>query len=457
MVAIVAQWRRVTVVDGENRREILLSTHTSVGESLHNEGVDMSSREVFVVAADGSRIDTGELPRVTDGALLTIIDVNAPGPVGSAVQKRRTPGAYDFSTALWMFVAIAAFFVTLSAATGVISASDSLLGAVIRYAAVIVLAGLAVVSVFTTSRVPGIFSSTALVVPASLGFAAGFLAIPATLEAWTHLAIFTGFVAAAIAVGGVQVRNAGTVIAGATGLLTITFTVLGTLWGATLVMGLDASVAAALIAGAAPVALRILPSLCLDIPEGQLLEYGEFMQNRWTVRGPIPPESRPVTARDLAGTMTRARVQLGVGTVVFSALPAVMMPAVLAAPKTDAIAGIAGIVLVAVIVVSFALSPRAANGPLLRWSPRVAASIVALQFALSLTAGASAIGLLLAAGAVVLVALGVAAATVPLTRGVRSLGVSRIADILENLSTALAFPAAFVAANLIDILRGAVS
>ena len=155
--------------------------------------------------------------------------------------------------------------------------------------------------------------------------------------------------------------------------------------------------------------------------------------------------------------MTRARVQLGVGTVVFSALPAVMMPAVLAAPKTDAIAGIAGIVLVAVIVVSFALSPRAANGPLLRWSPRVAASIVALQFALSLTAGASAIGLLLAAGAVMLVALGVAAATVPLTRGVRSLGVSRIADILENLSTALAFPAAFVAANLIDILRGAVS
>ena len=457
MAVNVAQWRRVTVVDGENRREILLSTHSSVGDSLHNEGVDLESREVFVIAADGSRIDIDEHPRVGDGALLTIIDVNAPGPVGSATQKRRSPGAYDFSTALWMFVAFAAFFVTVSAATGVIGASDQFVGAVIRYAAVVVLAALAIVSVFTTSRVPGVFSSTALVVPASVAFAAGFLAIPTTLEAWQHLAVFTGLVAAAIAIGGVHVRNAATVITGATGLLVITFTVLATLWGATLVLGLHPSVAAALVAGAAPVALRVLPSLCLDIPEGQLLEYGEFMQNRWTVRGPIPPESRPVTARDLAGTMTRARVQLGVGTVVFSALPAVMIPVLLTAPPTDAISGIAKIVLVVVIVVSFALSPRAANGPISRWSPRIAAAVVAIEFTLSVSASAPAIALLLATGGFIVVALGVAAATVPLTRGVRSLGVSRFADVFENLSTALAFPAAFVAANLIDILRGAVS
>jgi hypothetical protein len=65
-------------------------------------------------------------------------------------------------------------------------------------------------------------------------------------------------------------------------------------------------------------------------------------------------------------------------------------------------------------------------------------------------------GILAAAGAVI-IALAIAVALVPIARGVRSLGVSRIADILEFLATVLALPAGLLAANAIEIVRRLVS
>ena len=456
----VAQWRRVIVVDGTHRRQVLLSTGSSVMESLQNEGINMYSRSVLVVGADGSQIDVAAVPKLADGALLTVIDLGAVGTSAPARAPRRSPRRFDFAQSLWSGVGFLSLVVTLIFAAGTSGASGSngsfgdILG---RYAAVVVLTLLSLVAAIGIRSRSGEFSPAVLFVPAALAFSAGFIAIPVSLEASTQLAVFTGLLGAAVVQGAVHVRYAGTVATGSTGLVTLVLAVLAGVWGITLVAGFGASVAAALVAGAAPVALRVLPALCLDIPEGQLLEYGEFMRNRWTVRGQIPPPSVPVTARDMARTMSRAQWQLRTGTVVFSLLPVLAMPILLFSGVTDAIAGIATIVLVAAIVLSFLLSPRQANTAITRWSPRIAAAIVGLEFALWAIVGKPSIAALVATIIVVLGALVIAAAMVPIARGARSLGISRTADIFESLSTALVFPAAFVAANLIDILRGVVS
>lgn len=459
MVNNIAQWRRVIVVDGAQRREVLLATGSSVMESLQNEGINMYSRSVLVVAADGSQIDVSATPKLADGALLTVIDLGAVAPGTSQPVGRVAPRGFNYSSLLWSAAALAALVVSLVAATG--SPAAALFAEdLARYASVGVLAALAILaslSIGSASPTAGSLSPAALFVPGALGFAAGFIAIPAFLEASGQLAVFAGLLAAAIAQATVHLRHAGEVSSGATGLVTLVIALASGAWGMTLIAGFDASVAAALIVGAAPVALRVLPALCLDIPEGQLLEYSEFMRNRWTVRGPIPQPSQPVTATDMASTMSRAQWQLLTGTVVFSLVPVLALPVLLFSPAADAVARIAAVVLTATVVVSFLLSPRQANTGVTRWSPRLAAGLVALEFALFAVSAAPGVAVLVATIVVVLAAVVMAATMVPLTRGFRSLGVSRAADIFESISTALAFPAAFVAAGLIDILRGVVS
>ena len=463
MTGTAVQWRRVTVVDGVDRREILVSTLSPLSDSLRNEGIDLESRSVVVIASDGSRIDVSLVSTVADGALLTVVEPQPAGRAKTLPRGRVGAGALDFTGVLWISAASVAAIVAMvtALAGGPGGAVEGL--AALRYAAAAVFALLAVVAILTihphrSTQKPGtVFSATFVVVPAMLAFSAGFLAIPTALEASVHLAIFAGFAAAALATAGAHVRSTGTVAGGATGLVTVTLAALAALFAATLVLGFDVSVSAALAAGAAPVALRVLPTFCLDIPDGQLLEYGEFMRNRWTVRGAIPEGSHPVTAAGMRPVMARARMQLRTGTVLFSAIPALLVPMLLVAPGTGVISDVATVVLVATIIVSFLLSPRRANSPLLRWTPRVGAAIVALEFTVVRgLADPGLPGLVLAAVALV-VALLVAATMVPIARGTRSLGISRTADILENLATAFSFPAAFVAATMIDILRGAVS
>ena len=459
-MSTLVQWRRVTVVDGADRREILVSTQSPLSDSLRNEGIDLESRSVVVIAADGSRIDVSRVSTVQDGALLTVVEPRAAGRGAPTPRRKAVAGPYDFAPALWVVAASVTVIVTLVsvlAPAGARASADAPDPDVLRYLAAGVFAALCVMSIFATGRAAVGFSPTSFIVPAMLGFSAGFLAIPPELAASVHLAIFAGLAAAALAQAGVHVRAAGTIASGATGLVTITIAVLAALFGAVLVLGFDASVAAALAAGAAPVALRVLPSICLDIPEGQLIEYGEFMRNRWTVRGAIPDGSHPVTANEMRPTMTSARVQFRAGTVLFAVIPAITIPMLLVAPGTGAISDIATIVLVSAIIVSFLFSPRRANTPLLRWAPRVGALLVALEF--TVISGANDPGLvgLVSAGAALFVALVIAATMVPIARGTRSLGISRTADIFENLATAFSFPAAFVAATMIDILRGAVS
>jgi hypothetical protein len=175
------------------------------------------------------------------------------------------------------------------------------------------------------------------------------------------------------------------------------------------------------------------------------------------VRERTPEPSHPVTSTDMVATMSRAQLQLRVGTVVLAVVPVLALPVVYAAPAADLASSIATIVLTVVVVLSLLLLPRAANGAIQRWVPRAAAAAVALEFCIELGVGeSSAVGLLVATG-ILFVALLIAAASIPLSRGARSIGFSRFADVVEALTTALSFPAAFVAAGLIEIVRGMIA
>lgn len=454
-----AQWRRVVVVDGGLRHDVSLSTAAPVAQSLHSQGIDMYSRAVLVVGSDGAQVDVSALPALADGALLTVIDITA-APPKAAGEIVAVPRTLDYSGALFTAIAIVAVLAVVVSASAPLPVPGDWAAVALRCSAAVVLGALAVVAALATTAHRTVLRASALCAPGAIAFAAGFLAVPPELAASAHLALFTALLAAAVAQSLVYLRHAATPVSGAAGLVTIVLTTMAAVWGVTLALGLSAVVAAALVAGAAPVALRVLPALCLDIPDGQLLEYGTFMSGRWTVRGSIPEESVPVTTREMKGTITRAQLQLRTGTVVFSVLPALMLPAVLVTRSADTVVTVATLVLVAALVTALALAPRQANGPLLRWLPRIGAALVAAEFVLLAPVallGSFATLTPIVVTVLIALALVVAAVTVPLARGFRSLGWSRSADIAESLALVLAFPAAFAAAGLIDILRGAVS
>lgn len=455
----LVEWRRVVVVDGRARREVLLSSTDAVRTSLRREGLDLDERRVIVLTADGSEIDVESPPTLSDGALLTVVDISAVGRATDSPPRGAVHRTNEFATAVWLAVAGLSIAAAAAGALGLAPGAGVTDGTttVVRGAGIILFAILAGVCATLMAPGAGRMSLGILVAPGALAFAAGFLAVPTQLADAAHLGGFVALLAAAIAQAGVHARFASTNMGGATGLTALALAVLAALWGVTLLAGVGAPVAAALAAGFAPVALRVLPFLVLDVPEGQLLEYAAFKQNRWTVRETTPPPSHPVTSAQLVSTMERARSQFRSGTVVFSLVPAAVLPLLLLDPTVDPVARIARIVLCGVIVVSLMLSPRQANGSVQRWTPRVGAAIVALEFAWVSAAGQPPVGVLVAGGVIAFVGAAVAASSVPIQRGARSLGISRFADVLESLATAVAFPAAFAAAGLIDVLRGTVA
>jgi hypothetical protein len=447
---------RVVVVDSGIRREVTLQADAPVRDALESGGVPLRSRSVLVVAADGGPVDLDSPPRIPDGALLTVVDVPSARRAQSMRRESPPSSRVDLSGTVWVVVAIAATIATF-AVTDTAGPPQGVWASLVRYVCGGVFAVLAFVTVLTVPVASARISTRAFLVPAAFAFAAGYLAVPGGLEASGHLAVFTGLLAVAIAFAGLHARTAADALGGAAATATIGFLIAAGAWGVTLLLGQDAAIAAALVLGIAPVALRVLPLTCIDVPEGQLLEYSTFKQQLWSVREPTPEPSRPVTASDMAGTMSRARLQLRLGTILFSFAPAAALPVLLAAPTEDVAVAVARVVLVATTVLALLLAPRRANGVVERWSPRAGAGLVGLEFALSSAGTMSSTTLGITAAVLLVIALIVAAISIPLSRGARSLGISRFGDIGEGMSVLLSFPAAFVASGLIDILRGALS
>ncbi|MFC4224029.1 hypothetical protein [Lysinibacter cavernae] len=452
---------RVVVAHGKVRSDISIPSNVPLGDTLNFLGIVPAG--AIVLLPNGSQADLSLAPEngssggVADGTLLTIVTGNGAETLRRAahplVGSRATHGR-----AVWLFVAVLAGLTVTTAWLNTANDHGSIIPATVLSFVAAAFGIAACIAAISSTRSPvGTVSVSALTVPPLLAFCAGFVAIPPSFTESLHLAMFCGLLGATVAAAAVHLLRAQPLRASSTGLVLTTLAIMAGLWGITLQLGIPQTFAAALVAGFAPLALRILPSLCLDVDDGQLVEYDQFMGAKWTVRGATPAASSSVTEGDVAQMLNNARSQLATGTVLFSVLPVALIPVVLTSVVDAPIERIGSIVLVVCIIASFALTPRRASAPLQRWVPRAAAAALLAQLAALGFLSLSDSGKMMATFLTLGIGLGMVAAVVPVSKGVRSLGLSRFADAVESLATALALPAACAAASLVEIVRGMVS
>lgn len=215
------------------------------------------------------------------------------------------------------------------------------------------------------------------------------------------------------------------------------------------------------IGAAACVGLRAVPYLVVKVDDGYHIDYGRFMLVRWTVRGRVPPYLPHVETETIRERMRTIEARLRVAMVYLSALTAVGMWA--AAWHLDAasrLERISAAVVIALIGFGVLLVSRKTTARELKVPLRVAAAAGSAGAAALAGVRSSAI----AGNTAVIVAAalllgGIIAATIApaLARGARSIGWSRMGDIVEAIAIAFVVPAALVSVGTIDILRGVFS
>jgi hypothetical protein len=218
-----------------------------------------------------------------------------------------------------------------------------------------------------------------------------------------------------------------------------------------LLAGLPGVVAAAVLLGLVPVALRALPVLTLSVPDEQLVDLAHVSRTAPSVRGTRPRGLGRVNERQVTRTVGQAEARNDAGVLLVCLVPPLLVPPVLLAAQPGTVPGWGALVLVVALVAALALQPRAARGAVARWAPRVAAAIVLVEVAL--LAGDRLGPLPVVAGVGLLLGLLCALVALPIARGWRSVGFSRLADLVENLGVVLALPAALVAVDMIETLR----
>ena len=393
---------------------------------------------------------------IPDGALFAIVDLRAGTPQATTAREQQAEARDDRGIVWWMLGMIA--IVAIGAAVYSNSSGGLVFGAVERAAVSAALGASAIISALAWAfrqAKDNPVDALAMLAPLSLAFATGMLAVPSGLAASTQLGIFSGLLAAGIlatvlttSVGGVRLRGASAAVA-------ILLLIFAAVWGITLAMGWGIVAASAISAGAVPIALRAIPSTLVNVPEGYHIDYARFMSNRWTVRGSIPVSPDQVKFSEVLRVVHDSSARLLAGTVLLSIVAVVMMPLALSgAWRFNMLVEIATISLVVLLVLALLLVPRRTVNPILRWVPRSAAVIVMLEAAVAATAEFGPQSLIIAGIVFLMVGIFAAVLLVPIGRGSSSLVWSRLADAVEGLAVTLCLPAALLAANTLDLLRG---
>ncbi len=457
MSVIVPERRKIALVDGERRLDLLVPLDDTLGNVLSGLGYIIEPGRHVVLERGGRETKLGILAaELSDGALFAIVDLRANEPLAPTVREQRTTTRYDRGNVWWMLAMIA--IVAVGTAVYSNNSDGVVLGTVERAVVSAVLGVAAIVSALAwafrqSNDNPA--DALAMLAPLGLAFASGMLAVPSGLEASLQLGIFSGLLAAGIlatvlttSVGGVRLRGASSAVA-------ILLLVFAGVWGITLAMGWGLVAAGAISAGAVPIALRAIPSTLVNVPEGYHIDYARFMSNRWTVRGTIPVSPDQVRFTEVLRIVHDSSARLLAGTVLLSIIAVTMMPIALAGNwRANLLIEIGTIALVVLLVLALLLVPRHTLNPILRWVPRSAAVIVMLEAAVVATAEFGSQSLVIASIVFLVIGIIAAAVLVPIGRGSSSLGWSRLADVMEGLAVAFCLPAALLAADAIDLLRG---
>lgn len=452
------RWRRVALLTADRRFDLAVPLDDTLDDVARRLGlslvpgrhalVDRGGRET-ALAVRGAELD--------DGALLAVVDLALPAaPARRRLDRAGTAAGEASRDPVWALLLVAALVLAVTAVAG--RDLPGLSDPALRVVAGILLAGAAAGSALAWAvhrPADSPRAALAMLGPLALAFSGGAAIVPAEVEGGVQLAVAAGLLAAAIVAALVAVATGGPRLRGGARTATVILLVLALVWGGALVAGWGPVAAAAVSAGLAPVGLRALSSTLLDLAEGYHIDYRHFMGNRWTVRGVIPADPGPVRVAEVRAAVEESTARLIVGTVLLAAIPVATVPLVLPAfGSEDLLVRIGSIVLVSVVALALLLAPRRAALPVLRWVPRAAAAVVALEAAVAIAVVLPApIPLVISLG-LAAVGLGVIAALGPVARGARSLGWSRFADFGEWIAVALALPAGLVAADAVDLVRG---
>lgn len=446
--------RRIAVRDGEHTYEVVVPLGVRLGTALDGVGLRLRPETQMLLGRSGGEVSQDAIVDVLDdGAVLAVVDSTE---TAAATPKlaQSVEGAGSSETVGWWIlgavgVLLAVFFLAGWSPPGRVGIA--LAAAVIGVLCVVVRA--------PRSKAAGLASPAALLGPLTLVFAAGTAAIPIAV-ATPLLLVVSGLVASAILAALAALIAAELTFRSSAAAATVVLVVLALLCTLALLLGMAPGAAAAVTLGAAPVALRALPSMLLDVPPGMFIDFQRFQVNRWTVRERLPEPGGRVTiegARRIAGTSTS---QLLSATVLISVAAAVAAPFALvplnAAAPLDYWSQLA---LAIVASAGLLLGVRRTSVPLLRWAPRGVALVIVLTAVMAGFGDMSARGAtpsepVTAAAALLLIGVLACAVLVLVGRGITSLFWSRLADTVEVLCVVLALPTGLVAAGAIDVMRG---
>ncbi|WP_448630264.1 hypothetical protein [Cellulomonas soli] len=441
---------RLAVHVGAQRLDVALDPDAELGDVL--DGLALPLGQTMLVDSAGRRLDgrASVGSQLEDGGVVHVA-VPAPGPRGR--RGGRLPGHEEavrrrppVEAGLLAVGAVAALVATVVVMTSGRASS----GAGVVVGAVGCLLG-ALGCALGRARA----QTAATVCGPVLGLAAAVLVVAPTDDAGRRLAVVAGLAAAAVIAAAryVAVRadrsgsaGAGDDVAGVA-LVATSATAAVALVG--LLLALPVVASAAVLVGAAPLALRALPQSALSVPDEQLVDLARVSRTATSVRGPRPKGLGRVSTAQVVRTVAFAERRKAAGTVVASLVPPLLLPAVLASSTPGTVGGWGALALTSCVVLAFGLGPRTARGAVARWWPRAAVAVVLLE---AVTWAPADLRTLLAA-AVLALAVGVAALAVPLARGWTSVVASRLADGVEGLGVVLALPAALVAAGAVELLR----
>ncbi|WP_024286904.1 hypothetical protein [Cellulomonas sp. KRMCY2] len=452
---------RVGLRLGDRTVDVAIPYGLPLYEVLRATGVDLDDPRLTIVDSTGALLDlystTGD--QIPEGSVLHVL--TRPRPVTTKRAARDAapvdPAAARPATSPWWLGVAGAAAVVLAATISL----DMLAGAdgvgadpVLRWAlaAALLVAGFALAAVGPR---PGAFgTSWPTAVAALAGFAGGAATVDLAVAAGGQLMVVAGLVAATstAAVRWSVARRTRDAAAELAGVLLVVLGVAAGAFAFTLLMGLPSVFAAAALLGAVPLALRALPSLCVDVPDEQLIDVAHVGRTIGAVRAPEPQPLGPVNERQVHRAVAGAERRRDAGTVVLSVLAAVLAPTLMLSAESGTVTGWASIGATVLVAVALGLGPRTARGVLVRWVPRVSGALLLLELAVLAGAAGGGAGVLVTVVALA-VGLLVVAISVPLGRGWRSVGFSRLADTLEGFAAVLALPAALAGAGVIDVLR----
>ncbi|MCX6502520.1 MAG: hypothetical protein NT132_08990 [Microbacterium sp.] len=448
----VTERRRVAIVDGATRHDLSLPFDVTLTDALTSIGIRPHVGREVLVEPDGREVSTlMRAEDLEDGAVLAFVDLT-PGPPRRRGGLRGRADRSDAAAAWWTVLAVAALLAGVS-----LLAPEVLPPVAHTWLAVIAAVGSLAAGLQYVLRASADRSGATptLVALLALAFAAGATAVPALPAAADVLGVFAGLLTAAVIAGvlGLIARPAG--LHAALTASTTLLLVLAGVWGLTLLLGLPAASAAAVTVGLTPVALRALLSTLMEVPPGLFIDYARYQSTRWSVRQQLPAEVHGIGAADARRLVARSTGRLVAGTVVLCVATALSIPAALPGlDGSDPLVLAGRIALVITTVLALLLGARRFSTPLLRWLPRSTAAVILLVVAFAAVRVGDAGGLTLAAGVCLVAGAAVAFAVVPAGRGARSLFWSRLGDAFEWIAIALSLPAALLAADAVDVLRG---